>query len=46
MGIVYVDGVIKHCGKSVKARLLMDCDTTYTILTESVWKELGLEPLS
>jgi predicted aspartyl protease len=46
MGIVYVDGVVKYCGKSVKARLLMDSGTTYTVLTESVWKELGLEPLS
>jgi len=46
MDIVYVDGVIKHCGKSVKARLLVNSDTTYTVLTENVWKELGLEPLS
>jgi predicted aspartyl protease len=46
MGIVYVDGVVKHCGKSVKARLLVNSGTTYTVLTENVWKELGLEPLS
>jgi clan AA aspartic protease len=45
MGIVYVDGVVKHCGKGVKVRLLVDSGTTYTVLTESVWKELGLEPL-
>jgi len=45
MGLVYVDAVVKHRGKSVKVRLLVDSGATYTVLTESVWRELGLEPL-
>ena len=46
MGIVYVDGIVKHGEKSVKVRFLVDSGTTYTVLTESVWRELELKPLS
>jgi clan AA aspartic protease len=45
MGLVYIDAIVKHKGKSVKVRFLVDSGATYTVLTESVWKELGLEPL-
>jgi len=38
MGLVYVDAVVKHRGKSVKVRLLVDSGATYTVLTESVWR--------
>jgi clan AA aspartic protease len=46
MGIVYVDGIVKHGEKSVKVRFLVDSGATYTVLTESVWRELELKPLS
>jgi len=45
MGIVYVDGIVKHGEKSVKVRFLVDSGATYTVLTESVWRELELKPL-
>jgi predicted aspartyl protease len=45
MGIVYVDGVVKHGGKSIEVRFLVDSGATYTVLTENVWRELGLKPL-
>lgn len=45
MGIVYVSGVVKHRGKEVRVNFLVNSGATYTVLTERVWKELGLEPL-
>jgi predicted aspartyl protease len=45
MGLVYVDGYVKHRGKSVKVRFLVDSGATYTVLKKSVWEGLGLEPL-
>jgi predicted aspartyl protease len=42
---VYVSGVVKHCGKEVRVNLLVDSGATYTVLAESVWRELGLEPM-
>jgi len=43
--LVYVDGVVKHGGREVKVRFLVDSGATYTVLTRSVWEQLGLEPL-
>jgi predicted aspartyl protease len=43
MGLVYVDGVVKHDGKSVRVRFLVDSGAMYTVLTRSVWEELGLK---
>jgi len=45
MGLVYIDAIVKHKGKSVKVKFLVDSGAKYTVLTESVWRELGLEPL-
>ena len=45
MGLVYMDGIVKHEGKSVKVRFLIDSGATYTVLTKSVWESLGLKPL-
>ena len=45
MGLVYVEGVVKHRGRSKRVRFLVDGGSTYTVLTRSVWEELGLEPL-
>jgi predicted aspartyl protease len=42
---VYVSGVVKHCGKEVRVNFLVDSGATYTVLAESVWRELGLEPM-
>jgi clan AA aspartic protease len=42
---VYVDGVVKHGGRSVRVRFLVDSGATYTVLTRSVWEELGLKPM-
>jgi predicted aspartyl protease len=43
IGLVYVEGMVKHKGRSVRVRFLVDSGTTYTVLTRSVWEELGLE---
>jgi len=45
MGLVYVDGVVKHGEKSVKVRFLVDSGATYTVLNKSIWEELGLKPI-
>jgi len=45
MGLVYIDCIVKHGMKSVKVRFLVDSGATYTVLTRSVWEELGLKPL-
>ena len=45
MGLVYVEGVVKHGGVSAKTRFLVDSGATYTVLTKSVWERLGLKPL-
>ena len=45
MGLVYVEGVVKHGGVSVRTRFLVDSGATYTVLTKSVWERLGLKPL-
>jgi predicted aspartyl protease len=44
MGLVCVDGVVKHDGKGVRVRFLVDSGATCTVLTKSVWEELGLKP--
>lgn len=45
MGLVYIDGIVKHNGKSVRVRFLVDSGATYTVLKKDVWKKLGLKPL-
>ena len=45
VGLVYVDGVVKHDGKGVRVRFLVDSGATYTVLTRGVWEELGLKPM-
>lgn len=45
MGIVYVDGVVKHGEKSIRVRFLVDSGATYTVLMRNIWVELGLKPL-
>jgi len=45
MGLVYVDGVVKHGEKSVKVRFLVDSGATYIVLNKSIWEELGLKPI-
>jgi len=41
---VYVEAVVKHGGKAVPVKLLVDSGATYTVLKKEVWEELGLEP--
>jgi predicted aspartyl protease len=45
VSLVYVSGVVKHRGKEVRVNFLVDSGATYTVLAESVWRELGLEPM-
>jgi len=45
LGLVYIDGIVKHGDKKVRVKFLVDSGSTYTVLKESVWKELGLKPL-
>ena len=45
MGLIYVEGIVKHGGKSKRVRLLVDSGATYTVLTKNIWEELGLKPL-
>lgn len=45
MGLVYVEAVVKHGGKAVPVKLLVDSGATYTVLKREVWEALGLKPL-
>jgi predicted aspartyl protease len=45
VGIVYIDGVVKHGWRGVRVRFLVDSGATYTVLTRSVWEGLGLRPV-
>ena len=45
MGLIYVEGIVKHMGRSRRVKLLVDSGVTYTVLTRSAWEELGLKPL-
>lgn len=45
MGLVYVEGVVKHGERSVRVRFLVDSGATYTVLTKRVWEELELKSL-
>ena len=45
MGLVYVEAVVKHGGKAVLVKLLVDSGATYTVLKREVWEALGLRPL-
>jgi len=40
MGLVYVDGVVKHDGKGVRVRFLVD-SVPRTRVDQGVWEELG-----
>ncbi len=42
---MYVAGIVKHRGKEVRVNFLVDSGATYTVLTERVWRELGLQPI-
>ena len=45
MGITYVDAVVTGpTGKREEVRLLVDSGASYSLLPESVWKAIELEP--
>jgi len=45
VGLVYIDGIVKHGDKKVHVRFLVDSGATYTVLKKEVWEYLGLKPL-
>ncbi len=45
MGLVYVDGFVKHNNNRVSVRFLVDSGATYTVLKKEVWEKLGLKPI-
>ena len=45
MGITYIEGTVKGKeGKQIKVNFLIDSGATYSLLPESAWKSIGLEP--
>ena len=45
MGITYVDGAARGpTGEEAEIRFLLDSGATYSLLPESVWRPIGLEP--
>ncbi len=45
MGIAYIDGVARGpSGEEAEVSFLMDSGATYSLLPESVWRPIGLEP--
>jgi len=45
MGLVYLDGYVKHGGKRVRVRFLVDSGLAYTVLRRDVWEQLGIKPI-
>ncbi len=44
MGLVHVEASVGNEGGEIPVRLLVDSGATYTVLSRSVWEELGLTP--
>jgi clan AA aspartic protease len=45
MGVTYIEGVARGpTGKEEPVRFLVDSGATYSLLPNSVWEALGLEP--
>ena len=45
MGITYIDGTARGpSGEGAKVRFLIDSGATYSLLPETVWRSMGLEP--
>ena len=45
MGITYIDGHVRGpVGKEHPVRFLVDSGATYSLLPQSVWEAIGLEP--
>jgi len=45
MGITYIEGVVSGpTGKKATVNFLVDSGTTYMLLPEETWREIGLEP--
>lgn len=45
MGITYVEGAARGpTGEEGEVRFLLDSGATYSLLPESVWRPIGLEP--
>ncbi|MEM2204527.1 MAG: hypothetical protein QXI22_09270 [Sulfolobales archaeon] len=45
MDLVHIGAVVKHMGKSISVKLLVDSGITYTVPKKNVREYLGLEPL-
>ena len=45
MGIIYIEGAARGpSGEEAEVCFLMDSGATYSLLPESVWRPIGLEP--
>ncbi len=45
MGITYIDGAARGpSGEEAEVSFLVDSGATYSLLPESVWRPIGLEP--
>ncbi len=45
MGITYIEGAARGpSGEEAEVRFLMDSGATYSLLPDSVWRPIGLEP--
>jgi len=45
MGLIFIEGIVKHSERKVRVRFLVDSGATYTVLKKQVWEYLGLKPL-
>ncbi|MEM1944771.1 MAG: aspartyl protease family protein [Nitrososphaerota archaeon] len=45
MGITYIEGRVRGPRGEVEVRFLVDSGATYTLLPESIWKQVGLTPM-
>ena len=45
MGITFIEGTVRGPGgNEADVRFLVDSGATYSLLTESVWRQIGLRP--
>lgn len=44
MGLVYIEGKVRHRKKTAIVQFLVDSGATYTVLPQAIWKKLRLAP--
>ncbi len=44
MGLVFIEASVQNNDKQKEINMLVDSGASYSLITEAVWKQLGLKP--